>query len=90
MLRRVNRQGDGCDHEQDGRPSSSFRKGAGGSAGAECGLATLASEGGRDITALAALQQHDHNDEETDQKVNSGDKINHGFSFPEFDRRTSG
>jgi hypothetical protein len=39
----------------------------------------LSAKCGRNIAALAALQQHDHDDEETDQDVNSGDQIDHKF-----------
>ena len=34
-----------------------------------------------DVAALAALQQDDHEDEETDQDVNARDEINHDFEF---------
>ena len=82
----VHRQRDGSDHECHSRPRRGFGKGTGRSARAERGLASLSAERSGDIAALAALQQHNHDDEETDQNVNSGDQVNHKFRcFPEFD-----
>jgi len=65
----VNRQGDGSDHESHSRPGGGLGEGAGGAARTKRGLAALPAERGRDVAALAALQQHDHDDEEADQNV---------------------
>lgn len=77
----IDRQGDGRDHERNCGPGSGSRKGAGRSPRAERGLASLPAESRGNVAALAALQQHDHDDEETNQDVNSGDEVNHKFGF---------
>jgi hypothetical protein len=42
-------------------------------------LAALPAEGRGNVAAFAALQQHDNNDEETNQDVDSSDQIDHRF-----------
>src|SRR5215467_4719669 len=77
----IHGQRDGGDHERHGRPRGGLRQGAGCSPWTECGLAALASKGRGDVAALAALQKHDDDDEETDQDVNGGDEVNHSLWF---------
>ena len=80
MSGRIEGQCDRCDHERHRRPCGSAGQGAGGSARAEGGLASLTAERGRNVTALSALQQHNHDDEETDQDVDSGNEVDHKFN----------
>jgi hypothetical protein len=40
----------------------------------------LTAERGRNVSALAALQQHNHDDEKTDQDVDSCDDVDHKFN----------
>lgn len=77
MLRGVHRQRDRRNHERHGGPSRGFGKRARGAARTESRLAPLAAECRRDVAAFAALQQHDNDDEEANQYVNSRDQINH-------------
>ena len=77
----IHRQGDGSDHERHRGPRGGPGKGAGRSSRAERGLASLSAESRGNVAALAALQQYDHDDEETDQDVNSGGDVNHKFRF---------
>ena len=69
----VDRQCDGSDHECDSRPRGGFGEGAGRAARTECSLAALSSECRGNIAALAALQQNDNDNEETDQDMNGDD-----------------
>ena len=80
MPGRVDRQSNRSHHERHRRPSRRFGERTGGSAGPKRCLTALSSEGGGDVAALAALQQHDHDNEETDHDMDSSDQINqHDF-----------
>ena len=73
----IDGKNDGRDHEDHGRPGSRLGKSGCGAAGAECGLAPLSTESGSEITALAALQQHDGNQKQGNRYVNNRDKNCH-------------
>ena len=60
----VNRECDGGNHERHGRPGRSLRKCTGCAARTERRLAALPAKGRGNVSALAALQQHDNDDEE--------------------------
>jgi hypothetical protein len=64
-------------HENDSCPGRGLGEHGSGRASAEGGLAAHASEGGGDIAALAALQQHDNDKKRANEDVNSGDQGNH-------------
>ena len=83
MPGRVNRQRDGSDHERHGRPGGSPGERVGRAARTERRLAALSAKGRGNVAALAALQQHHNDDEETDQNVDGSDQVNHKFGiFP--------
>src|SRR5271170_6245952 len=69
----VHRQRNGGDHEGDRRPRGRPRKSAGRAARTERRLAALPAESRGNVPALAALQQHDDDNEETDQNVDRND-----------------
>src|SRR5579871_3386717 len=74
------RQRDRGEHEDDGRPRGGFGQHGGGGAGAECGLAAHAAESRGNVAALAALQQHNDDEEGANNDVNRGDQCNHVLS----------
>ena len=80
MSARIDGQCDRRDHERHRRPCGSAGQGAGRSPWPKGGLAPLSAERGRNVAALAALQQHNHDDEKTDQDVDSGDDVDHKFN----------
>lgn len=69
MPRGRNRERNRGDHKCDSRPSGSFREGRGAAARAKCSLTSHATEGGRNVAALATLQEHDNNQENADQNM---------------------
>ncbi len=71
------RQRDRGEHEDDGRPRGGLGEHRRGRAASESGLAAHSAESGSNIAALAALQQHDDDEEGTDDDVNDGDQRNH-------------
>ena len=62
-------------HENDGRPSRRLGQHGGRTARSESRLAALTAEGGSDVAALAALQQYDANQKETNNDVNNSIRI---------------
>jgi hypothetical protein len=72
---------DGSDHECHGGPRRSLGKRAGRTARTEGRLAALPAKSCGNIAALAALQQNNHDDEKTNQDVDSSDQINHRFGI---------
>src|SRR5215813_10808473 len=80
MPRGVNRKCNRCQHKRHCGPGCRLRKRAGRTARSKCRLATLAAECGRNVTALAALQQYNHDDEKTNNNVNRVNEAdNHEF-----------
>ena len=77
----IDRQRDGSDHERHRGPRRSLGKRAGRPARTERRLAALPAESRGNIAALSALQQNNHNNEETDQDVDGSDQINHRFGI---------
>src|SRR5450755_3209297 len=65
-------------HERDRGVCSRPAQDGSRSAGAECGLAASTPKGGRDVSALSMLQQHDNDEEGTNEYVNDGNQYNHG------------
>jgi hypothetical protein len=66
-------------HKNDGRPSGCAGQRGCGAAGTERRLATLASESGSDIAALAALQQDDDDKEKANNDVNNCKENDHAM-----------
>lgn len=77
----INRQGDGRDHESHRRPGRGFGERAGRAAGTERCLATLAAESRGNIATLAALQENNDDDEETNEYVDGRNQVNHKLIF---------
>jgi hypothetical protein len=74
------REGNGREHEQDGRPSGEFGKQVSCSAGSESGLRTLAAEGTGEIRRFALLDQNYTDKEQADNNVKNDEQNNHGWS----------
>jgi hypothetical protein len=75
--RSENREGDRGHHENNCGPGRRLGEHSGSGAGSKGGLAAHATEGSSDIATLAALQQHNDDEEGTDNDVDSGDQRNH-------------
>jgi hypothetical protein len=82
--RRQNRQRKRRNHENRGRNRSGFGKQRGGSARPERRLRSHAPKSARQIGSLPALQQHNHDQEETDQDVNNRKKNSHANPHERF------
>jgi len=78
-----NRQRNRGHHEKDRRPGGCSGKRGGGSPRTERRLAPHTAERGRDITALAALQQHHDDQEEAHNNVYRVDQANQNVHLPE-------
>ena len=81
-------QRDGSQHEDDGAPGGNARKNGSGSARTKSGLAAHSAKGGSDVSALAVLQQHHHNEDGANDYVNDGDQDGH--AVPELPFKTYG
>jgi len=81
LLAGIDRESDGGDHERHSRPGRGFRQCAGRAARAKCRLAALSAKRRGNVPALAALQQHDNDDEKTDQDVDRRYQVNHRLEF---------
>ena len=68
-------QGDGGEHEDDGRPGGEAGEDVGRGAGAEGGLRTLSAEGAGEIGRAALLEQNDADEEEADDDVQDDDEV---------------
>ena len=69
------------DHEDDCGPCGRFGKRVGRRTGPKGSLAALPAESGRDIGALAALQQHNRDQKQTNGDVYDSDQYNHALPF---------
>ena len=74
------RKRDRGNHEDNGRPGRRLGQRGGGARRAEGGLASHAAKCRRNVAALAALQQHDNDQEEANDNVDNGDQYNHAAS----------
>jgi hypothetical protein len=73
---REDRKRDRCEHEEYCRPGGRFGEGGSGSTRAESCLAAHAPEGRRNVTAFAALQQHDYDQKKANYNVNGVNQAN--------------
>ncbi len=79
--RGVNRERDGGDHKDHRRPCGRLLQQAGRTPRAERRLAAHAAESRGDVSRLAALQQHDDDDKETNNYVKNCDDANNHCRF---------
>lgn len=83
MFTAVNGQRDRGNHEGNRRPGGCSGERTGRSPWSESGLAALPAKRGGDIAGIAALQQDNDDDEETNQDVNCNDQtVNHNLIQP--------
>ncbi len=81
MLDGVNGERDRRQHEENGRNRGRPGERRGGTPRAERGLAALSAEGRRNVPGLAALQQNNDDQKQTNNDVDDGDQDNHGFEL---------
>jgi len=79
MLNGVHGESHRGQHEQYRRNRRRFGERCGRAAGSKRGLTALTAEGSGNVSCLTALQQHNHNQKQTDDDVNDGDKNDHGI-----------
>ena len=72
-------QGQGGQHEDDGRHRGGLAQERAGAGAAEEGLAGAASEGGAHVGAFAGLQQNDHNQGDADDDMQNNDENRHNI-----------
>jgi len=77
MARSENRERDRSHHKDDSRPRSCARQSRGRAARSEGGLAAHATESRRNVAALAALQQHNDDEKQTNRDVNDRNQYDH-------------
>src|SRR5205807_7367447 len=83
-------EGHGRQHEENGRNRSRFGESRGRAARAKRGLTALPAEGCRDVSGLAALQQNDDDQKQTNDDVDDGNKNDeHGIEGPKFFRMSA-
>src|SRR5436190_22665523 len=78
---RHNRERERRHHKEDCRPGGGARKNRRRAARAEGSLAAGAAECGCDVRTLAALQQHDDDEEDANDNVNNGKQDDHELSL---------
>ncbi len=75
MLADQDKQADGRDHENDGRPGGELGEQVGRTAWTESGLRTLTAKGTGEISALTLLQEHDADQKQADDDMDHGDEV---------------
>jgi hypothetical protein len=71
------RQADGCEHENDGRPGCYLGEQVGCTARAERSLGALTAEGSGKVGAFTLLKQDDPNQDDANDNVNSTNQPDH-------------
>ncbi len=77
MTRGCDRKRDRCKDENDRRNGRGLGKNGSRAPWSESSLAAHASKGGGHVPALAALQQHNNDQEKANDYVNDGDQYDH-------------
>ena len=77
-MRHDDGEGDGGDHEDDGRPGGELGEDVCGSARTKGGLRTLTTKGASEIGGFALLKEDDTDEKEADDNVQDQEKNEHG------------